>query len=156
MVASNNILFPEGSQKPDHCIVIKYLPFVGDSKRAMDEYTFQIFMGGQQTVVMHNTCEDSPLATPLILDLVVLCELAQRIHISQDDGNSFEQMRTVLSLLSYLLKAPFVAEGTPVVNALNRQRQSIENILRGLVGLAPDHNMLLEAKVASMLPALQK
>jgi len=156
MVASNSILFPKGTKKPDHCIVIKHLPFVGDSKRAMDEYTFQIFMGGQQTVVMHNTCEDSLLATPLILDLIVLTELAQRIHISQNEGESYEQMRTVLSLLSYLLKAPFVAEGTPVVNALNRQRQSIENILRGLVGLAPDNNMLLEAKVASMAPQLQQ
>jgi len=152
MVASNSILFPEGSKKPDHCIVIKYLPFVGDSKRAMDEYTFSIFMGGQQTVVMHNTCEDSLLATPLILDLVVLTELAQRINISSNDGESYEQMRSVLSLLSYLLKAPFVPEGTPVVNALNRQRQCIENILRGLVGLAPENNMLLEAKVASLAP----
>merc|ERR1711916_136993 len=56
----------------------KYLPYVGDSKRAMDEYAFQIFMGGQQTVVMHNTCEDSLLATPLILDLCLLTELSQR------------------------------------------------------------------------------
>ena len=152
MVASNSILFPEGSQKPDHCIVIKYLPYVGDSKRAMDEYTFSIFMGGQQTVVMHNTCEDSLLATPLILDLIILTELAHRIHISDDNGASYQQMRSVLSLLSYLLKAPFVPEGTPVVNALGRQRQCIENILRGLVGLAPENNMLLEGKVPSMMP----
>ena len=32
---------------------------MGDSKRAMDEYTADIFMGGVQTIVMHNTCEDS-------------------------------------------------------------------------------------------------
>ncbi|PAV75188.1 hypothetical protein WR25_12141 [Diploscapter pachys] len=37
MVESNRILYPE-SKKPDHTIVIKYVPFVGDSKRAMDEY----------------------------------------------------------------------------------------------------------------------
>jgi len=125
---------PEGSSKPDHCIVIKYLPYVGDSKRAMDEYVFQIFMGGQQTVVMHNTCEDSLLAAPLILDLCILTELSQRLEISTDGGKTFERMRSVLSILSYLLKAPFVPAGTPAINALNRQKQCIENLLRALVG----------------------
>ena len=37
--------------------MIKYVPFVGDSKRAMDEYTSEICMGGHNTIVMHNTCE---------------------------------------------------------------------------------------------------
>ena len=46
MVASNSILYREG-EKPDHCIVIKYVPYVGDSKRAMDEYTSEIMMGGE-------------------------------------------------------------------------------------------------------------
>jgi hypothetical protein len=40
----------------------------------------QIFMGGRQTIVMHNTCEDSLLAAPIILDLVILAELLQRIQ----------------------------------------------------------------------------
>lgn len=147
MVASNEILFPKGTAKPDHCIVIKYLPYVGDSKRALDEYSFQIFMGGKQTVVMHNTCEDSLLAVPLIIDLVVLTELMQRITISTNDGLDYAHMRSVLSILSYLLKAPAVPEGTPVINALNRQRMCIENILRALVGLAPENNMLMECKL---------
>lgn len=146
MVASNKILYPDG-KGPDHCIVIKYLPYVGDSKRAMDEYTFQIFMGGEQVVVMHNTCEDSLLAAPLILDLVILTELMQRVEIAEEGQDKYHQMNTVLSVLSYLLKAPFVPEKTPVVNALNRQRACIENILRALVGLPPEHSMLLEAKV---------
>jgi myo-inositol-1-phosphate synthase len=149
MVASNDILFPPGSPKPDHTIVIKYLPYVGDSKRAMDEYLFSIFMGGQQTVVMHNTCEDSLLATPLIIDLCILVELMQRVKVSTDGGKEFHPIRSVLSILSYLLKAPFVPSGTPVINALNRQRQCIENILRALVGLPPENNMLLEGKVST-------
>ena len=53
-------------------VVIKYVPYVADSKRAMDEYSAEIFMGGKQTIVMHNTCEDSLLAAPIILDLVIL------------------------------------------------------------------------------------
>lgn len=31
-------------EHPDHCVVIKYVPYVGDSKRAMDEYTSEIFL----------------------------------------------------------------------------------------------------------------
>ncbi len=38
-------------------MVIKYVPYVGDSKRAMDEYVSEIFMGGTNTIIMHNTCE---------------------------------------------------------------------------------------------------
>lgn len=77
---SNPILYEDGN-KPDHTIVIKYVPFVGDSKRAMDEYICSIFMGGQQTFVIHNTCEDSLLAVPLILDLTILTELFSRIKV---------------------------------------------------------------------------
>ena len=56
MVESNHILYEEG-EKPDHCVVIKYVPYVGDSKRALDEYTSEIFMHGLNTIVLHNTCE---------------------------------------------------------------------------------------------------
>lgn len=40
-------------------MVIKYVPYVGDSKRAMDEYTSEIMMGGTNTIALHNTCEVS-------------------------------------------------------------------------------------------------
>jgi myo-inositol-1-phosphate synthase len=43
MVQSNSILYKPG-EHPDHTVVIKYVPYVGDSKRAMDEYTSEIFM----------------------------------------------------------------------------------------------------------------
>lgn len=56
---------------------------IGDSKRAMDEYTSEISMGGHNTLVIHNTCEDSLLASPLILDLVVLAELCSRIKVKE-------------------------------------------------------------------------
>ena len=79
MVASNALLYSPG-EHPDHCVVIKYVPAVGDSKRAMDEYSSEIFMGGCSTIVLHNTCEDSLLAAPIILDLVILAELLTRIQ----------------------------------------------------------------------------
>ena len=68
-------------EEPDHCVVIKYVPFVGDSKRAMDEYISEIFMGGKNTIVLHNTCEDSLLAAPIIIDLAILAELCTRIRV---------------------------------------------------------------------------
>ena len=49
MVAANNVLYEEG-EHPDHIVVIKYVPAVGDSKRAMDEYSAEIFLGGHQTI----------------------------------------------------------------------------------------------------------
>ena len=55
-------------------------------------------------------------------------------------------MHPVASLLSYLTKAPLVPDGTPVINALARQRAALENVLRACIGLAPDNNMLLEFK----------
>jgi len=123
MVASNRILYAE-EEHPDHVVVIKYVPAVGDSKRAMDEYTSEIFMGGTNTIVMHNTCEDSLLAAPIILDLVILTELFERVSLKRKDEAVFARFHPVLSVLSYLLKAPLVPSGTPVVNALFTQRQA--------------------------------
>ena len=80
MVNSNSILYSSG-EHPDHVVVIKYVPYVADSKRAMDEYTSEIFMGGRNTIALHNTCEDSLLAAPIILDLVILAELLTRIQV---------------------------------------------------------------------------
>ncbi|GIL73127.1 hypothetical protein Vretimale_4734 [Volvox reticuliferus] len=145
MVASNSILYAPG-EHPDHVVVIKYVPYVGDSKRAMDEYTSEIFMGGRNTLVIHNTCEDSLLAAPIILDLVLLAELITRINLKKDEEEAFHGLHPIAVLLSYLTKAPLVPYGTPVVNALAKQRAMLENILRACVGLAPDSQMLLEFK----------
>lgn len=44
MVAANSALYGK-NEHPDHVVVIKYVPAVGDSKRALDEYQSEIFMG---------------------------------------------------------------------------------------------------------------
>lgn len=82
-------------------------------------------MGGMNTIAMHNTCEDSLLASPLIIDLVVLAELFSRMQWKTDDMDEFDNFHPIASLLSYLLKAPMVPEGTPCVNALFRQRMAL-------------------------------
>ena len=155
MVASNRILFEE-DEHPDHVVVIKYVPQVGDSKRAMDEYTSEIFMGGKNTIVMHNTCEDSLLATPLIYDLVILGEICERIQMKKESSQEWESFHPVLSLLSYMLKAPLVPNGAPVVNALFTQREGIVNVFRACLGLAPDNHMTLEHRLESSLAEMKE
>ena len=108
---------------------------------------------------MTNICEDSLLAAPLILDLVLLAELSTRMHYKQDGSamptaasantgelaaEGYTNFHPVMSLLHYMLKAPFVPEGTPVVNALFRQKSNIENMLRACTGLRPINNMRLD------------
>lgn len=71
-------MFPE-TIKIDHEIIIKYVPFTGDSKKAIDEYMSSIFLNGTHTLVLYNVCEDSLLAAPIILDLLLITEIFERI-----------------------------------------------------------------------------
>lgn len=146
MVAANNVLY-KPDEHPDHCVVIKYMPAVGDNKRALDEYYAEIFCGGHQTISLFNVCEDSLLASPLIIDLVLITELMTRITWKTAEDKEHRKFHSVLSILSYMLKAPMTPPGTPVVNALNKQRSALTNILRACVGLQPENDMTLEHKL---------
>ncbi|KAK2464402.1 hypothetical protein APHAL10511_003550 [Amanita phalloides] len=160
MVGANRLLYkpptigakgiPVGKgEHPDHVVVIKYVPAVGDSKRAIDEYYSEIFCGGRSTINIFNECEDSLLATPLILDLTILAELLTRVkyrNVSKGD-KGFSPLYSVLSLLSYMLKAPLVKPGTDVVNSLNRQRNALEAFLKACVGLEGNTDLLLQTRI---------
>ncbi|KAL2222438.1 putative myo-inositol-phosphate synthase [Thermoascus aurantiacus ATCC 26904] len=147
MVAANTVLYKPG-EHPDHTVVIKYMPAVGDNKRALDEYYAEIFCGGHQTISIFNVCEDSLLASPLIIDLVIVAEMMTRITWKADkEGAEYKGFHSVLSILSYMLKAPMTPPGTPVVNALAKQRNALMNIFRACVGLQPENDMTLEHKL---------
>ena len=103
-----------------------------------------------------NVCEDSLLASPLIIDLVLVTEMMTRIQwrASSDASagvatakDGFKSFHSVLSILSYMLKAPLTPPGTPVVNALAKQRSALTNIFRACVGLQPESDMTLEHKL---------
>ncbi|CED85402.1 inositol-3-phosphate synthase [Phaffia rhodozyma] len=167
MVASNALLYKtkeqlgEGAKKgehPDHLVVIKYVPTVGDSKRAIDEYVSELFCGGRNTMNIFNQCEDSLLATPLILDLAILAELLTRVQyrvsphaespaLANDAEEPFQPLHSVLSLLSYMLKAPVVKDGTAVINSLARQRNGLEQFLKACLGLDSSTDLLLESRI---------
>ncbi|KAJ4395846.1 Myo-inositol-1-phosphate synthase [Gnomoniopsis smithogilvyi] len=146
MVEANSVLYKEG-EHPDHTVVIKYMPAVGDNKRALDEYYAEIFMGGHQTISIFNVCEDSLLASPLIIDLVLVAEMMTRIQWKREGEDKYQSFHSVLSVLSYMLKAPLTPPGTPVVNALAKQRGALTNIFRACVGLEPESDMTLEHKL---------
>lgn len=146
IVESNGILYSDGT-KPDHIVVIKYVKSVGDSKRALDEYDSEIFLGGKQVISVHNTCEDSLLAAPVMLDLVILMELTSRIQIKGQYESEYTNFHCIMSILSFLLKAPIVPKGTQVVNSLYQQRACLENILRACRGLQPINHMRLAEKL---------
>jgi myo-inositol-1-phosphate synthase len=101
---------------------------------------------------LFNVCEDSLLASPLIIDLVIIAEMMTRIQwkAHSTDGattKDFGNFHSVLSILSYMLKAPLTPPGTPVINALAKQRAALTNIFRACVGLEPESDMTLEHKL---------
>lgn len=96
---------------------------------------------------MFNICEDSLLASPLIIDLVVIAEMMTRIQWKAGGSEDYKSFHSVLSVLSYMLKAPLTPPGTPVVNALAKQRAALTNIFRACVGLEPESDMTLEHKL---------
>merc|ERR1711990_776762 len=139
-IAANPTLYPEGKEKIDHEVVIKYVPFVGDSKRAMDEYSSQIFLNGINTISSYNICEDSLLATPLMYDMIILGELFSRMEI---DG---QKLGPVLSYLSFFFKAPITNHDEYVIDSFSRQRETLTNLLKVAAGILPDDTTLLDFK----------
>lgn len=148
IIDSNKILYNEESGSDiDHCIVIKYIPAVGDSKVAMDEYYSQLMLGGHNKISIHNVCEDSLLATPLIIDLVVMTEFLSRVNYKRSSESLYRDFYAILTLLSYWLKAPLAKPGFQPINGLGKQRLAIENLLRILVGLPINNELRLEERL---------
>jgi myo-inositol-1-phosphate synthase len=147
MVEANNVLYTPG-EHPDHTVVIKYMPAVGDNKRALDEYYAEIFMGGHQTISLFNVCEDSLLASPLIIDLVLIAEMMTRISWRVDaEGSASKEYRgfhSVLSILSYMLKVDLLfhhsSDRTDVnVGAIDSSRNSYCECTCKAKGCADQH-----------------
>jgi len=94
----------------------------------LDEYSSTIFMNGVNTISTYNICEDSLLATPLMIDMVILGELFTRMTIDE------RTLGPVLSYLSFFFKAPITNHSEYVVNSFTRQRESLINFLKASAG----------------------
>jgi myo-inositol-1-phosphate synthase len=78
----------------------------------------------------------------------MMTRIQWRLH--DEDGDNCREYRgfhSILSVLSYMLKAPLTPPGTPVVNGLGKQRAALTNIFRACVGLEPESDMTLEHKL---------
>ena len=142
VLGSNELMYPNKGKNHeiDHVVVIKYAPWVGDSKRAFDEYSSTIFMGGHNTIMTYNICEDSLLAAPIMIDLLVIGEMLTRIKV---DG---ENLGPVLSYLSLFFKAPVTNHREYVIHSLSRQRQTLINLLKVAGGFPIDDETILANK----------
>lgn len=94
-------------------------------------------MGGLNTISSYNICEDSLLAVPLMIDMLVLGELMTRMKI---DGKS---LGPVLSYLSFFFKAPITNHSEYVVNSFSRQRMTLVNFLKAAAGIQCDDQTLI-------------
>ncbi|CCH44319.1 myo-inositol-1-phosphate synthase [Wickerhamomyces ciferrii] len=149
IIESNSILYnKELGDKVDHTIVIKYLKAVGDSKIAMDEYYSELMLGGHNRISISNVCEDSLLATPLIIDLVIATEFLTRVSYKPLGSNdSAKSLYPILGYLSYWLKAPLTRKGFQTINGLTKQKQGLENFLKALVGIPISDELRFEERL---------
>lgn len=118
MVGSNKLLYGKGLSHPDHCVVIKYVPYVADSKRALDEYISELMLGGKNTLVVHNTCEDSLLAAPLIIDLILITELCQRVQFKVHNAQKGELVCLSQWSSCYFISFMFVSDVPDVIKCV--------------------------------------
>mmetsp|Transcript_5473 Transcript_5473/g.9272 ORF Transcript_5473/g.9272 Transcript_5473/m.9272 type:complete len:99 (+) Transcript_5473:1750-2046(+) len=94
-------------------------------------------MNGVNTISSYNVCEDSLLATPLMIDMIILGELFTRMEVND------QKMGPVLSYLSFFFKAPITNHDEYVINSFSRQRESLINVLKVAAGMQPDDATLL-------------
>ena len=128
-----SILVPEN--QPDlytdyyHKVRINYYPPRGDDKEGWDNIDIFGWMGYPMQVKINFLCRDSILAAPLMLDLVLLSDLAAR------DGRYGIQR-----FLSFYLKSPMhdYTQNEVPVNHLFQQYVMLKNAIREMGGYEAD------------------
>ena len=128
-----SILVPE--KQPDlytdyyHNVRINYYPPRGDAKEGWDNIDIFGWMGYPMQVKINFLCRDSILAAPLMLDLVLLSDLAAR------DGRYGIQR-----FLSFYLKSPMhdYTQNEVPVNHLFQQYVMLKNAIREMGGYEAD------------------
>ncbi|MBP7674990.1 MAG: inositol-3-phosphate synthase [Thermoanaerobaculia bacterium] len=119
-------LYPQLYGDLHHRIRINYYPPRGDSKEGWDNVDIFGWLGYPMQLKINFLCRDSILAAPLVLDLVLLLDLAQRA------GRSGVQ-----EWLSFFFKSPHVEQGHVAEHDLFIQHFRLKNTLRVLAGEQP-------------------
>ncbi len=111
--------YPELYGKIEHQVAIHYYPPRGDNKEGWDAIDIFGWLGYPMQIKINFQCRDSILAAPLVLDLALLADLAQRA------GEAGPQ-----EWLSFFFKSPVTAPGHDSVNDLFLQRAALHRQLR--------------------------
>ena len=106
-----------------HVVRINYYPPRGDNKEGWDNIDIFGWLGYKMQIKIDFLCRDSILAAPLVLDLALFLDLAQRAG-----------MKGVQEWLSFYFKSPQTAPGLYPEHDLFIQLKKLKNTLRHMMG----------------------
>ncbi|MCC6861548.1 MAG: inositol-3-phosphate synthase [Bryobacterales bacterium] len=116
-------MYPELYKDVYHKVRINYYPPRGDAKEGWDNIDIFGWLGYPMQIKIDFLCRDSILAAPLVLDLVLFLDLAQRTG-----------MRGVQEWLSFYFKGPMTAPGLYPEHDIFIQLMKLKNTLRWMKG----------------------
>jgi myo-inositol-1-phosphate synthase len=116
-------LYPQLYGTIHHKVRINYYPPRGDNKEGWDNIDIFGWLGYPMQVKVDFLCRDSILAAPIVLDLVLFLDLAQRAG-----------MRGIQEWLSFYFKAPMTAPNLYPEHDLFIQSMKLKNTLRWMMG----------------------
>jgi len=115
--------YPELYGNVFHKVRINYYPPRGDNKEGWDNIDIFGWLGYPMQIKVDFLCRDSILAAPIVLDLALFFDLAQRARLSG-----------IQEWLSFYFKSPQTAPGLYPEHDLFIQQTKLENTLRWLMG----------------------
>ncbi len=116
-------VYPELYSDAYHKVRINYYPPRGDNKEGWDNIDLFGWLGRRMQLKVNFLCSDSILAAPLVLDLVLFMDLAQRAG-----------MAGIQEWLSFYFKSPQHAASVYPEHDLFIQQTKLKNTLRWLMG----------------------
>lgn len=116
-------VYPELYKDFSHVVRINYYPPRGDNKEGWDNIDIFGWLGYKMQIKIDFLCRDSILAAPLVLDLALFMDLAQRAG-----------MRGIQEWLSFYFKSPQTAPGLYPEHDIFIQLMKLKNTLRHLKG----------------------
>jgi len=119
-------LYPELYKGFCHKVRINYYPPRGDNKEGWDNLDIFGWLGYPMQIKIDFLCRDSILAAPLVLDLVLFLDLAQRCPEMARKG--------IQEWLSFYFKSPMCAPHLYPEHDLFIQLMKLKNTLRHLRG----------------------
>ena len=115
-------LYPELYKDLYHKVRINYYPPSGDNKEGWDNIDIFGWLGYPMQIKINFLCRDSILAAPIVLDLVLFLNLAQRAG-----------MKGIQEWLSFYFKSPMTLPELNPENDLFVQLAKLKNTLRHLM-----------------------